>query len=243
MFNLERYFAPTLFYPPVSRQYIGIAGGIVAAILLVGLYLALVQSPIDYQQGEATRIMYVHVPAAWMSLAIYSFMAALAITFLAGKVPMAMVMAHAAAPLGAAFTAVTLITGMLWGKPMWGAWWVWDARLTSVLLLFFLYLGYIVLAEAHLHEQESYTSCALLLLVGAANIPIIKFSVEWWNTLHQPASLMRKGGISIDASMQWPLFTMFAGYMALFLLLFYARLAVKVANIRRVRKAKPKASK
>lgn len=241
--KLEKLFAPSLFYPPVSRQYIAIAGGVVAAILLVGLWLALVHSPADYQQGEATRIMYVHVPAAWMSLGIYCLMAVLAITFLAGKTPMAMVMAHAAAPLGAAFTAVTLLTGMLWGKPMWGAWWVWDARLTSVLLLFFLYLGYIVLAEAHAQEAESYTSCALLLLVGAANIPIIKFSVEWWNTLHQPASVVRAGGPSIDPSMQWPLFTMFAGYAALFLLLFYARLAVKVASIKHLRRGKTRGSK
>lgn len=231
--KIEKFFSPAFFYPPVSRKWIYAAGGAVAMLFIIGLYFSLFHSPPDYQQGETTRIMYVHVPAAWMSLGVYMFMAGLAIVFLAGKLPMAMVMAHAAAPLGAAFTAITLITGMLWGKPMWGAWWVWDARLTSMLLLLFLYLGYIVLAEAHLHEQEGYTSCALLLLIGTANIPIIKFSVEWWNTLHQPASFIKAGGPSVHHTMQLPLYLMLLAYALFFAWLFYVRLVTKVSLMKR----------
>lgn len=162
-------------------------------------------------------MMYVHVPAAWMALGTYSFIALMSAVFLIWKHNLANLAARAAAPIGTCFTLVTLITGSLWGKPMWGAWWVWDARLTSVLVLFFLYIGYIALAGLARSEQQTAKACAILALVGFANIPIIKFSVEWWNTLHQPASLIRSGGTAIAPEMLAPLLTMALGYACLFL--------------------------
>ena len=166
---------------------------------------------------------------------VYGLMAFMGVSFLAFKTPMAMVIAHAAAPIGAVFTGITLVTGMIWGKPMWGAWWVWDARLTSVLLLFFLYLGYIALAQSYAYGERGFKSCAILAIVGAVNLPVIKFSVEWWNTLHQPASIIRAGGISIDPSMRIPLFAMFAAYLGLFLLLLYLRISTTLLKQKRKR--------
>jgi heme exporter protein C len=187
-----------------------------AALMLgVGLVQALFFSPADYQQGEAVRIMYIHVPAAWMSLMIYSLMAAASGSYLVWKHPLADITARESALPGAAMTLITLVTGSLWGKPMWGAWWVWDARLTSVLVLFFLYLGYLALASAMAHEERGRRACAVLALVGFINIPIIKFSVEWWNTLHQPASLLKSGGPAVDGSMLMPLLLMIGGCMCL----------------------------
>jgi heme exporter protein C len=230
----EFLLAPRYFKPLPKPVLLGLS----AAILLLfgfALYQALVVSPIDYQQGETVRMMYVHVPAAWLCMGIYMLMAFMGISFLAFKTPMAMVIAHAAAPLGAVFTAITLITGMIWGKPMWGAWWVWDARLTSVLLLFFLYLGYIALAQSTAYGERGFKSSAILAIVGAVNIPVIKFSVEWWNTLHQPASIIRAGGISIHETMLIPLFSMFAAYMGLFLLLLYLKISISLRKQKRKR--------
>jgi heme exporter protein C len=199
------------------------------SLLLFGLVQALVFSPPDYQQGDTVRIMYVHVPAAWMSLMIYSIMAAASAAFLIWKHPLADVIARVSAPIGAAFTLITLVTGSLWGKPMWGAWWVWDARLTSVLILFFLYIGYIALSDAHVGSERGKKLCAVLALVGFANIPVIRFSVEWWNTLHQPASVIRSGGIAIDPAMQIPLFSMGLAFVCVYLALLAVR--VKTALI------------
>jgi len=159
-----------------------------------------------------------------MSMAIYSIMALASASFLIWRHPLADIAARASAPLGAAFTLVTLITGSLWGKPMWGAWWVWDARLTSVLVLFFLYIGYIALADSMAHDERGKKLCAILALVGFVNIPIIRFSVEWWNTLHQPASIIREGGISIDGSMLIPLFLMAAAFHLLYIVLLLIRI-------------------
>ncbi len=220
----EFLLAPKYFKPMPAKLLLALSAGIFA-LFTYALYNALVVSPPDYQQGETVRMMYVHVPAAWLSMGIYALMAFMAISFLAFKTPMAMVIAHAAAPIGAAFTAITLITGMIWGKPMWGAWWVWDARLTSVLLLFFLYIGYIALAQSQAYGERGFKACALLAIIGAVNLPVIKFSVEWWNTLHQPASIIRSGGMAIHESMLIPLFTMFAAYSALFLLLLYLKVS------------------
>lgn len=192
-----------------------------AAVLGVGIYYALYASPPDYQQGETVRIMYVHVPAAWMATMIYAVMALGSASFLIWRHPLGDVLAQASAPIGAAFTAVTLITGSLWGKPMWGTWWEWDARMTSVLILFFLYLGYLALASSLDHEERSKKVLAVLVLIGVVNLPVIKFSVEWWNTLHQPASIIRAGGVAIDEAMMWPLSLMIAGFT-----LFYAVLAL-----------------
>jgi heme exporter protein C len=193
-------------------------------VLAVGLYLSLVAAPPDYQQGESVRIMFIHVPAAWMALSIYLFIAVASAVALVWRHPLAEIAARAAAPIGAAFTFVCLATGSLWGRPMWGAWWVWDARLTSVVILFFLYLGYIALVNAFDDPSRGGRAGSVLALVGVVNLPIIKFSVDWWNTLHQPASVMRVGGPRIDISLLVPLLVMAAGFSLLFLTLLMLRM-------------------
>ena len=199
-----------------------------------GLYFGLFASPADYQQGETVRIMYVHVPSAWMAMFIYVVMAAAAGSFLIWKHPLADVAAQAAAPVGAGFTLMALVTGALWGQPMWGTWWVWDARLTSVLILFFLYLGYIALVNAFDDPERGSKAGAILLLVGVVNIPIIKFSVDWWNTLHQPASVARMDGPSIDPSMLLPLLLMAGAFKLYFLYLLIVRMRGEL-TARRIR--------
>src|SRR5215469_9899500 len=189
------------------------------AVLAAGLYLALVSAPPDYQQGESVRIMYIHVPSAWMALSVYLFVAVASAVALVWRHPLAEIAAAAAAPIGAVFTFVCLASGSLWGRPMWGTWWVWDARLTSVLVLFFLYLGYIALVNAFDEPGRGARAGSVLALVGVVNLPIIKFSVDWWNTLHQPASVMRLGGPRIDPAMLAPLLVMAAGFMLLFVTL------------------------
>ena len=184
--------------------------------IVVGLYIGLIASPADYQQGDTVRIMYVHVPAAWLALFAYLFMTIASITGFIWKHPVADLAARSAAPFGAAFTLLALITGALWGKPMWGAWWVWDARLTSVLILFFVYLGYMAIWRTIEDVQTASRVAAIFCIIGFINIPIIKFSVDWWNSLHQPASILREGGPSIDGSILTPLLLMGSGYMALF---------------------------
>ena len=200
---LHRFANPTHFLRIASIAQPWMAW---ATILLAGngLYLGLFNSPADYQQGESVRIMYVHVPAAWMAMFCYISMAMAAGIGLIWKHPLADIAAKATAPVGACFTFLALFTGSLWGKPMWGTWWVWDARLTSMLVLLFLYLGYIALINAFDDPARGTKSSSILVLVGLINVPIIKFSVDWWNTLHQPASVLRMGGPSIDESMLWP---------------------------------------
>jgi heme exporter protein C len=192
--------------------------------LVAGLYLSFFVAPPDYLQGEMVRIMFIHVPAAWMALAVYLFIAVASAVALVWRHPLAEIAAQAAAPIGAAFTLVCLATGSLWGRPMWGAWWVWDARLTSVLVLFFLYLGYIALANAFDDASRGGRAASLLALVGIVNLPIIKFSVDWWNTLHQPASVLRLGGPSIDKSLLLPLLVMAVAFAVLFLWLLLLRM-------------------
>jgi len=199
-----------------------------------GLYYGLFASPADYQQGETVRIMYVHVPSAWMAMFVYTMMAFAAASFLIWKHPLADVAAQAAAPIGAGFTLMALVTGSLWGQPMWGTWWVWDARLTSVLILFFLYLGYIALVNAFDDPERGSKAGAILLLVGAVNIPIIKFSVDWWNTLHQPASVARMDGPAIDPSMLLPLMLMAAAFKLYFVYLLIVRMRGEL-TARRIR--------
>lgn len=212
-------------------------GGLTAVLLVAGLYLALLASPPDYQQGETVRIMYVHVPAAWMSMFCYVSMAIAAAVGLIWRHPLAELAAKATAPIGASFTFLALITGSLWGRPMWGTWWVWDGRLTSVLILFFLYLGYIALVEAFDDPARGMKAAAILALVGCVNIPIIKFSVDWWNTLHQPASVVRMGGPSIDASMLTPLLVMATAFTSYYfwLLLLRLRSEILAGKIRAMR--------
>ncbi len=198
------------------------------AVIAVGLYLALLVAPPDYQQGETVRIMYVHVPAAWMALNIYLLIAVASGVALVWRHPLAEIAARSAAPIGAAFTFVCLTTGSLWGRPMWGAWWVWDARLTSVLVLFFLYLGYIALVNGFDDPARGGRAGSVLALVGVVNLPIIKFSVDWWNTLHQPASVLRLGKPAIALSMLEPLLVMTLGFMLLFVTMLLLRMRTEL---------------
>lgn len=184
-----------------------------AILLAYGLYLSFLDSPPDYQQGETVRIMYVHVPCAWLSMMIYGLIALSSFGLLVFRHPLADVSAKAAAPLGAAFTFLALVTGSLWGKPMWGTYWVWDARLTSVLLLFFLYLGLIALRSALEDEGAAAKLTAVLALVGVTLLPIIKFSVNWWNTLHQPSTDFTA---TVDPSMRLPLLVMALAFTLMF---------------------------
>ncbi|MEX0810391.1 MAG: heme ABC transporter permease [Dongiaceae bacterium] len=202
------------------------------AAFAVGLVWALVVSPLDYKQSETVRIMYVHVPAAWMALMTYATIALASAASLVWRHPLADIAARAASPLGAGFTLIALVTGSLWGKPMWGTWWVWDARLTSVLILFFLYLGHIALSHAFDDPQRGARAAALLAIVGAVNLPIIKFSVDWWNTLHQPASVFRMDGPTIDAAMLGPLFVMAVAYLLFFLTMLLMRMKAELLAAR-----------
>ncbi len=230
---MQRYANPTRFMALSGAALPWLA---VATVVLfaVGLYLALVVSPPDYQQGETVRIMFVHVPAAWLALFAYLLMAIASAVGLVFRHPLADVAAKSAAPIGASFTFLALVTGSLWGKPMWGAWWVWDARLTSVLILFLLYLGYMAIWQALEEPQRAARLAAIVAIVGVVNLPIIKFSVDWWNSLHQPASVLRLDGPSIHHTMLVPLLVMAAAYMVLFVTLHLLAMRSEVLR-RRVR--------
>ena len=208
--------------------------GATLILLVAGLYLGLFVAPADYQQCESVRIMYVHVPAAWMAMFVYACLALASAVALIWRHPLADLAAQAASPIGACFTFIALVTGSLWGKPMWGTWWVWDARLTSVLVLFFLYLGHIALAHGFDDPTRGARASAILALVGFVNVPIIKFSVDWWSTLHQPASVLRLGGPTIDGSMLRPLLLMGAAFTLLFVCLLLVRIkaALLAARLR-----------
>ncbi len=220
---IERLLIPSQFLR-LSARLLPPLGAFAAILIVAGLYWALFVAPPDYRQGEAVRIMYVHVPSAWMALNIYLVLALASAVSLVWRRPLADIAAEAAAPIGAAFTLVCLVSGSLWGRPMWGTWWVWDARLTSVLVLFFLYLGYIALVDAFDDPSRGARAGSVLAVVGAVNLPIIKFSVDWWNTLHQPASVLRLGAPAIYVSMLIPLLVMAAGFAFLFAALLLLRM-------------------
>ncbi|WP_312408638.1 heme ABC transporter permease [Rhizobium sp.] len=211
---------PTRFLGLAAR-ILPFMAGITAILFAIGLYLTFASEG-DYQQGMTVRIMYVHVPAAWLSMMCYSVMAMSAIGTLVWRHPLADVSHKTAAPIGAAFTLIALATGSLWGRPMWGTWWVWDARLTSVFVLFLMYLGLIALNRAMDDPSRAARVSAVLILIGFVNIPIIKFSVDWWNTLHQPASVIRMGGPTIDKEFLWPLLIMAIAFTLLFFTLHIA---------------------
>lgn len=200
----------------IARWLLPIFAVLMVFGLGVGVYIGLFDSPADYQQGETVRIMYVHVPSAWMSLFIYSVMAGFSVGYLVWRNPLSSLLVVAAAPIGMVFAFLCLVTGSLWGKPMWGAWWVWDARLTSMLILFLFYVGLVVLASAFQHVERAAKSVVLLTLFGFINVPVVKFSVDYWNTLHQPASILRSGGVAIDSTMLLPLGLMFLGFVGYF---------------------------
>jgi heme exporter protein C len=203
------------------------------AAFAIGLTLAW-QAPDDYQQGATVKIMFIHVPNAWLSMAAWALMSIASIGTLVWRHPLADVAAKSAAPLGAAFTFLALLTGSLWGRPMWGTYWVWDARLTSVLVLFLMYLGVIALWRTVDDPSRAGRAAAILTLVGAVNLPIIKFSVDWWNTLHQPASVFRLGGPTIAISILMPLAVMAIAFTLLFVTLHLAAMRNEILR-RRVR--------
>ncbi len=208
------------------------SAGAAAVLIALGLYLALFVAPPDYQQGESVRIMYVHVPSAWMALFIYTAIAVASAVALIWRHPLADLVAKASSPVGASFTFLALVTGSLWGKPMWGTWWVWDARLTSVLVLFFLYLGHMALLHAFEDAARGYRAAAVLALVGFINVPIIHFSVEWWSTLHQPSSVLRMGGPTIHGSMLWPLLSMVLGFTLYYVTVLLVRVKSELLDAR-----------
>ena len=208
---------PTVFLSLTRRLLPGLAAATVV-LLALGLFLSFTAPP-DYQQGETVRIMYIHVPAAWLSTFIYGILALASLGTLVWRHPLADAAQKAGAPLGAGFTLICLVTGSLWGKPMWGTYWVWDARLTSVLALFIVYLGLIALWRSIDDPGRAARAAAILTLVGCVDLPIVKFSVDWWNTLHQPASVFRLGGPTIAPELLWPLLIMALAFTLLFLTL------------------------
>ena len=236
---MHRFASPT-FFMRYSAAILPWAVRLTAALIAIGLYLALFVAPPDYQQGESVRIMFVHVPSAWMALFVYTGMAAASAMALIWKHPLSDIAARASAPIGACFTFMALVTGSLWGKPMWGTWWVWDARLTSMLVLLFLYLGYMALADAFDDPARGAKAAAILALVGFVNVPIIKFSVDWWNTLHQPASVVKLGGPAIHLSMLAPLLIMVAGFTSFYVavLIMRMRTEIVVAKLRSLQMAR-----
>lgn len=224
---------PTRFLALVARTLPWLAAATVMLLAIAG-YLAFFASPDDYQQGGTVRIMYIHVPAAWLSLFCYAVMAAASLGTLVWRHPLADVSAKAAAPIGAAFTFICLATGSLWGRPMWGTWWIWDARLTSELVLLIMYLGLMALWRSVDDPGRAGRAAAVLTLVGTVNLPIIKFSVDWWNTLHQPASVFRLDGPTIHPAILTPLMVAALAFTLLFVTLHLAAMRNEILR-RRVR--------
>jgi heme exporter protein C len=225
---MQKFANPTIFLK-LANAVIPWAWAITGLLFAAGLYGALITSPADYQQGETVRIMYVHVPASWIGMMAYGFMALASAIALIFRHPLADSAAKTAAPIGAVFCFLALATGSIWGKPMWGTWWVWDARLTSMFILMLLYLGYIAIWQAIDDYQLAATIARIVALVGSLILPIIKFSVEWWNTLHQPASVLKMGGPTIDRSMLWVLLIMALAYTALFITLHLVSMRSEIA--------------
>ncbi|MGJ4952660.1 heme ABC transporter permease [Bradyrhizobium sp. HKCCYLS20291] len=223
---------PTRFLALAARLLPWLA--LVTVVLLAaGIYLSAL-APDDYQQGATVKIMFIHVPNAWLSMFVWGVMSIASLGTLVWRHPLADVAAKAAAPIGASFTFLALLTGSLWGRPMWGTYWEWDARLTSVLILFLMYLGLMALWRSVEDPTRAARAAAVLTLVGAINLPIIKFSVDWWNTLHQPASVMRMGGPALDKSFLIPLLVMAIGFSFLFVTLHVAAMRNEILR-RRVR--------
>jgi heme exporter protein C len=230
---LHRFANPGRFLRLAGRVQPWLNGG---ALVLTGagLVWGLFFSPPDWQQGDAVRIMYVHVPAAWLASSGYLALALCSFSAIVWRHPLADLAAVEIGPVGAAFAALCLVTGSLWGKPMWGTWWVWDARLTSVLVLFFLYLGHMALVRAFDDPRRGYRAGAILALVGVVDLPIIKFSVDWWNTLHQPATITLTGAPTMYVGMLWPLLLSTLGFTLIFAAVVTARLRAAVME-RRIR--------
>ena len=238
------YFANPERFMRISAWALPIAVTLAIILFAIGLPWAFLFAPADFRQGESARIMFIHVPAAWWALGIYTFMAIASFAGLVWRHALADVAARAAAPIGAAYAALCLITGSFWGAPTWGTWWEWDARLTSMLVLFLTYVGYLALWAAIEDETRAARLAAILCMAGFINIPIVHFSVDWWNSLHQPASILRTGGSAMDQSMLQPLMMMAGAYLAAFAALLMAgmraevfRRRVTAAALRRARAA------
>lgn len=231
--SIHTFANPTRFmrFSAIALPYVWALAG---AGIGIGLYLSFFVAPPDYQQGDSVRIMFVHVPAAWLSQFGYGIMVASSIMALIFRHPLADVAAKSAAPIGAVFTFLALVAGGLWGKPMWGTYWVWDARTTSTLVLLFIYLGYMALWATIEDPNRAARVAAILALVGAVNLPIIRFSVDWWNTLHQPASVFRLDGPTIHSSLLWPLFVVAIGFTFFFLGVLMVRMRAEILR-RKVR--------
>ncbi|MHB8741851.1 MAG: heme ABC transporter permease [Sulfuricaulis sp.] len=224
---MHKYASPKFFYS-LAGQLTPWTAGLTTLLLLAGLYLGLFVAPPDYQQGDSYRIMFIHVPSAWMSMFIYVLMAGAGAVALVWNIKLAEIFASSCAPIGASFTFLALATGSLWGKPTWGTWWVWDARLTSELILFFLYIGYMSLEASIDDPRRAARASAILALVGVVNIPVIHFSVQWWNTLHQPASFSKIGMPSIATSMLIPLLLMALAFTVYFVTVLLIRMRNKI---------------
>ncbi|MCG8694014.1 MAG: heme ABC transporter permease [Minwuiales bacterium] len=230
---MHRFANPTRFLK-LADAILPWSAGIAVVGIAVGLIWGLGFAPPDYQQGDTVRIMFVHVPSAWMALFIYAAMAVASAVALIWKHAIADLVAKASAPIGAGFCLICLVSGSLWGEPMWGTWWQWDARLTSMLILLFLYIGYMALWQAFDDPQRAAKAAAILALVGSVNLPIIKFSVDWWNTLHQPASVFTLSGPKIHISMLIPLMLMAVGFKAYYVSVLILRVRAEIMA-RRIR--------
>ena len=221
-------FANPLRFQKFMEKTMPISLSLAFILLFLGLFFSFFNSPPDYLQGETVRIMYIHVPCAWFSLMIYSIIACCALFSILLKHALADITIRACAPIGACFTLATLITGSIWGKPTWGTWWVWDARLTSELILLFIYIGLIIINSAYEDKSKGDRYASILAILGIVNLPIIKWSVDWWNTLHQPASISKFSSPSIDSSMITPLFIMSFSLLFFFISLLFLRIKCEI---------------
>ncbi len=217
-------FANPLKFQRLTEKFEPLTISVALILLSLGLFFSFFNSPPDYLQGETVRIMYIHVPCAWFSLMIYSVIVICSICSIIFRHTLADLISRSCAPIGACFTLATLLTGSLWGKPTWGTWWVWDARLTSVLILLIIYIGLIIINSAYEDKSKADKYASILAVVGAVNLPIIKWSVNWWSTLHQPASISKFDSPSIDSSMLIPLFIMTFSFFFFFISILFIRL-------------------
>jgi heme exporter protein C len=227
----------------VTRLWIPISGIAAAGFILAGTLFGLILSPEDFRQGESVRIMYVHVPAAWLALQTYAFIAGASLTGYVWRHRLADIAAREAAPIGLLFTLLAIVTGALWGKVTWGVFWDWDPRLTSMLVLVFLYLGYLAVWQVIESEWTAARTAALFAMLGAVNLPIIKFSVDWWDSLHQKATVIREGGPRMPGEMLLPLLLMAAGYTCLFVFVLLMRMHTVLAAKRRSSATQPTPSR
>ena len=226
---MHGYANPARFLK-IARPATGWLLGVGVLLVLAGTYGGLAVTPPDYLQGETVRILYIHVPSAWLGMAGWASIAAASISQIVWRHPLAAVAGRALAPVGATFAALCLATGSIWGRPTWGTWWEWDGRLTSMLILFFLYLGYIALASAERERGGDGRMAALFGLVGAVNLPIIHYSVLWWRTLHQGQSISVSGGSSIAPELLWPLPLTMVGFTAIFAAVVLMRMRTELAR-------------